>query len=273
MRRQTFVLCCIVPAVAMFTAFFVLPVSLLVPQSLSSELGAGLYLQVLTNPRYWNSLVATVLLSLVVTFVALLIGGLTGIFLERNRFPLRDLVVSMLTLPLSFPGVVVGFMIIMLAGRQGLIGQATNALFGSKLVFAYSMMGLFAGYLYFTLPRVVTTVMAAASKMDVSLEEAARTLGASPTQVLLHVTIPCMMPALVSTGAICFATSIGAFGTAFTLATDINVLPILIYTEFTLSANFATAAMLSVVLGVVTWATLFLARIFGGNDEDLQGGA
>lgn len=273
MRRQTFILCCIAPAVLIFIAFFVLPVSLLLPQSLSSDQGVALYLQILINPRYWNSLVATIVLSLVVTFVALLVGGLTGIFLERNRFPLRDLVVSMLTLPLSFPGVVVGFMIIMLAGRQGIVGQATNALFDAKLVFAYSMAGLFAGYLYFSLPRVVTTVMAAAGKMDVSLEEAARTLGASPTQVLLHVTIPCMAPALVSTGAICFATSIGAFGTAFTLATDINVLPVLIYTEFTLSANFATAAMLSVVLGVVTWAILFLARIFGGNGEELRGGA
>lgn len=261
MRKKLLVYGFMVPSAVVFFAFFLLPVALLVPESLSTEAGIGIYLQVVTNSRYWNSLVATVVLSLVVTFVALIIGGLTGLFLERNKFPLRDVVVSMLTLPLAFPGVVVGFMIIMLAGRQGLIGQFTNAVFGSKLVFAYSMMGLFIGYLYFTLSRVITTVMAAVGEIDISLEEAARTLGASPFRVLLDVTIPAMVPALVSTGAICFATSIGAFGTAFTLAAEINVLPILIYTEFTLSANIATAAMLSVVLGVVTWLTLFLAHL------------
>lgn len=261
MRNKAVVYGFMVPSAAVFFAFFLLPVALLVPQSVDTEAGWGIYLQIVTNPRYWNSLVATVVLSIVVTIVSLIIGGLTGLFLERNKFPLRDVVISMLTLPLSFPGVVVGFMVIMLAGRQGLIGQITNAMVGSKLIFAYGMFGLFVGYLYFTLSRVITTVMAAVGELDIAQEEAARTLGASSWRVLLDVTIPAMVPALVSTGAICFATSIGAFGTAFTLAADINVLPIVIYTEFTLSANIATAAMLSVVLGIVTWASLFLAHL------------
>jgi len=265
LRKGVLLSCFLAPALAVFAAFFLLPVALLVPESLDTPARWGIYTQIVTNPRYWKSLVDTVLLSLIVTFVALLIGGMAGLFLERNAFPGRSVLVSMLTLPLSFPGVVVGFMIIMLGGRMGLVGQATNAIFGNKLIFAYSMIGLFFGYLYFSLPRVVTTVMAAASKLDVSQEEAARTLGASPLRTLIDVTIPAMVPALVSTGAICFATSIGAFGTAFTLATRINVLPIVIYTEFTLSANIATAAMLSVVLGLVTWLTLFLAHVLTGT--------
>ena len=65
-------------------------------------------------------------------------------------------------------------------------------------------------------------------------------------------------------GAIAFATAMGAFGTAFTLATDIDVLPMVIYTEFTLSANIAMASALSIVLGCVTWALLLFARSFAG---------
>lgn len=271
MQKRLLLTCFLVPSLTVFIAFFVLPVALLVPQSIDTPVGWGIYAQVVTNPRYWGSLVDTVLLSLVVTLVSLIIGGMAALFLERNRFPGRDLLVSMLTLPLSFPGVVVGFMVIMLAGRQGIIGQATNAVFGSKLVFAYSVAGLFLGYLYFSIPRVVTTVMAAVGKLDIAQEEAARTLGASAWRTLIDVTIPAMVPALVSTGAICFATSIGAFGTAFTLATEINVLPIVIYTEFTLSANIAMAAMLSVVLGIVTWFTLFLAHVLSGSET--AGGA
>src|SRR5438105_4985932 len=73
-----------------------------------------------------------------------------------------------------------------------------------------------------------------------------------------------VVPAFIASGAIAFATAMGAFGTAFTLATNIDVLPMLIYTEFTLAANLAMAAALSVGLGLVAWAILALARSFAG---------
>ena len=63
----------------------------------------------------------------------------------------------------------------------------------------------------------------------------------------------------------------GAFGTAFTLATDIDVLSMLIYTEFTLSANIAMAAALSVGLGLVAWAILALARALGSANVAAAG--
>src|SRR5262245_65783254 len=106
-----------------------------------------------------------------------------------------------------------------------------------KLVFAYTMQGLFLGYLYFSIPRVILTIMAAVEKLDPSLEEAARALGAGPWAVHRDVILPALGPAFVASGAIAFATAMGAFGTAFTLATNIDVLPMLIYTEFTLSAK------------------------------------
>jgi putative spermidine/putrescine transport system permease protein len=179
--------------------------------------------------------------------------------------------VSMLTFPLAFPGVVVGFMIILLVGRQGLIGDITRYAIGEKVVLAYSMTGLFLGYLYFSIPRTITTIMASAEKLDRSLEEAARSLGASPWRVIRDVLIPALVPGLISSGAICFATSMGAFGTAFTLATSIDVLPILIYTEFTLIANIAMAAALSIVLGVITWVALSVARAAAGNSVAAAG--
>jgi putative spermidine/putrescine transport system permease protein len=112
---------------------------------------------------------------------------------------------------------------------------------------------------------VILTIMAAAEKLDPRLEEAARSLGATPWQVVRDVIVPGLRPALLSSGAICFATAMGAFGTAFTLATEIEVLPMTIYTEFTLRANIATAAALSIVLGAVTWLVLALARTAAGS--------
>jgi putative spermidine/putrescine transport system permease protein len=251
----------LLPALALVSAFFLIPMARLAAESLRGPAGPGVYLEIITNRRYLSSLADTVVISALVTAAAVAAGAVSGLFLERHRFPGRDLLVSLMILPISYPRVVVGFMIIMLAGRQGLIGALSDQLVGQKVVFAYSGLGLFAGYLYFSIPRVFSTVMAAASALDKGAEEAAMVLGATPFQVMRDVTLPALAPALASTGAICFATCVGAFGTAFTLATDINMLPVIIYTEFTLSANVATAAGLSLMLGAVAWLSLMAARI------------
>ncbi len=254
-----------IPAFTVFVAFFLLPLARLAVESSLGPAGVGIYLAAITTPRYFETLVYTVLLSTSVTLVTLFVSGASGVFLTRNDFRGKSLLVSLLTFPLAFPGVVVGFMIILLAGRQGLVGDITQQLFGEKIVVAYSMTGLFLGYLYFSIPRTITTLMASAEKLDRSLEEAARSLGASSWRVIRDVLIPGLLPGFISSGAICFATSMGAFGTAFTLATNIDVLPILIYTEFTLMANIAMAAALSIVLGAITWVALSLARAAAGN--------
>jgi putative spermidine/putrescine transport system permease protein len=264
-RSNTQLLLLALPALVVFAAFWLLPMARLVQVGASGPRGIAAYAAIVTDSNYFASLVSTVALSFAVTIATLVVSAIAGLFLERNLFPGRGVLVAMLTFPLAFPGVVVGFMVIMLAGRQGLIGSVTDALFGYPVVFAYSMAGLFVGYLYFSIPRVILTVMAAVGKLDPALEEAARSLGATPWQVVRDVVIPGLRPALIASGAICFATSMGAFGTAFTLATNINVLPITIYTEFTNYANFSLAAALSLVLGLITWAALALARSLAGS--------
>jgi putative spermidine/putrescine transport system permease protein len=253
----------VAPALAVFLAFWLLPMVALVQVSADGHLFAT-YKGLLTNGRYMTSLFQTVLLSAAVTVATLVLSTICGLLLARREFPGRRVLVALLTFPLAFPGVVVGFMVIMLAGRQGLIGALALRFTGERWVFAYSMVGLFAGYLYFSIPRVIVTVMACASQLDPSLEEAARSLGASSWRVTRDVILPALAPGLIAAGAVCFATAMGAFGTAFTLATDIDVLPMTIYTEFTLNANMVTAAGLSIVLGLVTWAVLGLARSLTG---------
>jgi putative spermidine/putrescine transport system permease protein len=264
-RELPYLAALIVPITTVFLAFFLLPMARLVGVGASGEAGVAEYLTFLTTPRHFESLVATLVLSAVVTVAALAVSGVAGLFLERNRFPGRSLLISMLTFPLAFPGVVIGFLVIMLGGRQGLVREITQALFDTKVVFAYSMTGLFVGYLYFSIPRVILTIMAAAEKLDPALEEAARSLGASRWRVVRDVILPALRPALIASGAICFATSMGAFGTAFTLATNIDVLPMTIYTEFTLDANLPTAAALSIVLGLITWVALYVSRSLAGS--------
>ncbi|WP_373682896.1 ABC transporter permease [Vibrio mediterranei] len=270
MKKNHLSILLILPAVIVSCAFFLLPVVQLLQVSLVDG-GAQSYIQILTRPLYLKSLFSTVTLSVLVTVVSLAVATISGLFLTRYEFKGKQLLVAMLSFPLAFPGVVIGFFVIMLAGRQGLFAQAGLLLTGERWMFAYSIAGLFLGYLYFSIPRVVLTVMGAAEKLDQNLLEAGRSLGANRWQIFKDVTLPALKPGLISSGSICFATSMGAFGTAFTLATNINVLPMTIYTEFTLNANFAMAAALSLILGLVTWLCLMLAKRQGNSSMAMGG--
>ena len=231
----------IAPALAVFLAFFLIPLGYLAVAG-----GAGGYSAILTEPRFLRSLISTLLVAAATTIIT-------------------SMLLALLTLPLAFPGVVVGYLVIMLAGRQGLVAEVSMALGGDRIVFAYSLTGLLLGYVYFSIPRTLLTLMAAAEKLDPRLEEAARSLGASPFSVFRDVLLPGIAPAMAAAGAICFATATGAFGTAFALASRIDVLPMVIYTEFTLQANLAVAAALSFLLGIATWIILALARGASGG--------
>ena len=261
MTDRSFLIACLMPLAVFVLAFLALPLARLMAAAVGGEAGWGIYLQILQTPRYLSTLAQTVVISALVTAAALAVSTTAALYLARNRFRGRGFLISVLTLPLAFPGVVIGFLMILLGGRQGLVNQLTPG----HVVFAYSSLGLFLGYLYFSIPRVLLTVMAAAEKLDPTLEDAARTLGAGPWAVLRDVLLPGLAPSLVASGAIAFATAMGAFGTAFTLATDIDVLPMVIYTEFTFQANIAMASALSVILGLVTWLLLFLARNYAGT--------
>jgi putative spermidine/putrescine transport system permease protein len=161
--------------------------------------------------------------------------------------------------------VIIGFFMILLGGRQGLIADLSEALGAGRLTLAYGFLGLFLAYLYFSLPRAIATYTAAAEKMDLALEEAARTLGATRYAIVRDVWLPELAPTTLACAAIVFATSMGAFGTAFTLATKFEVLPITIYSEFTNYANFALAASLSIALGLVTWVVMYVARRYSDS--------
>ena len=206
----------------------------------------------------WELYARTVYLSIGVALACLaatlVLGVPAAYVLARAQNRWTRAFEELLVLPVAVPGLATALALILF--------------YGQIREFRASWTFILVGHVLFTLPfmvRSVLAVMAAAEKLDPKLEEAARSLGASPWRVVVDVLIPGLKPALISAGAICFATAMGAFGTAFTLATRINVLPITIYTEFTNYANFAIAAALSIVLGVLTWLVLNLARTFAGS--------
>src|SRR6202012_5054363 len=130
MSHRTFVWLCLLPLAVVTAAFFLLPMARLVVMGAGGSRGLAGYLAIVTEPRYRATLINTVVLSAATTIVTLIVATIAGMFLQRHRFRGRSVLVAMLTFPLAFPGVVVGFLVILLAGRQGLIGELSNRMLG-----------------------------------------------------------------------------------------------------------------------------------------------
>ncbi|MFE8873272.1 ABC transporter permease [Acetobacter persici] len=247
------------PALLVMTLLFIFPIAELAGLAFGGAETGQHALAALESATHLKALGFTVTLAVLSTSGGLLLGVPAALLLGRSRFRGRSFFEAFLTMPASFPGVVVGFMVIQLAGRQGLIGHATMALTGHRLTFAYSAAGLFLGYLYFSIPRVIATVGGAAKSLPRDREEAARSLGAAPFRVLWDVTLPALLPAIARAAAIVFATAMSAFGTAYTIAAETPVLPLMIYDDFVTTADLPTAALYSLLLGVVTYFSLAVA--------------
>ena len=193
--------------------------------------------------------------------------------LARQSLPGRSLLRTVLALPLTFSGVIVGFLAILVLGRLGLLPAVLRVLTGEPLLSgsAYTLGGLVAAYVYFEVPRATLTLEAAFQRLDREQEVAAATLGAGPVRRLVRVTLPQVWPALVSTLAVTFAASMGSFGVALILAKRLELVPLSIYTEYTGFLDHGYAAALCLLLAGTTLAAAALLRALTRDGDWIYG--
>jgi putative spermidine/putrescine transport system permease protein len=212
------------------------------------------YAAIFADPFYRSSLVLSLVLSVVVSAlsIALCIGP--AWLLVRKDFWGKRVFRAILTIPMAFSGIIIGFLAVIMLGRIGFIPQVTRWLFGVPLgeALAYSLTGLGLAYIWFQIPRATLTLESAIRKFDWDLDSAARSLGASNWQALRYVLLPLLTPAIVSTVAVTFAVSMGSFGVALLLLKKASVFPLEIYNQIYANLAFEMAAAMSVVLGLIT---------------------
>ena len=103
-----------------------------------------------------------------------------------------------LSLPLSLPGIVIGFFIILGFGRTGIVTDLIKGVTGWRNPqLAYTFYGLLLGYIYFQIPRVILVLRGAIAQIDEDTLHVARTLGLPPTAVFMRVIVPTLLPAIV----------------------------------------------------------------------------
>lgn len=220
------------------------------------------YAAIFTDPFYRSSLVLSLVLSVVVSALSIVLCIGPAWLLVRKDFWGKRAFRAILTVPMAFSGIIIGFLAVIMIGRIGFIPQVTHWLFGVSLgeALAYSLTGLGLAYIWFQIPRATLTLESAIRKFDWDLDSAARSLGASNWQALRYVLLPLLIPAIVSTVAVTFAVSMGSFGVALLLLKKASVFPLEIYNQIYANLAFEMAAAMSVVLGLITVGVNYALR-------------
>ncbi|MCU1377654.1 MAG: transporter ATPase/permease [Acidimicrobiales bacterium] len=214
----------------------------------------------LADPDARTALRLSLVTSLSATVLAVVLGIPLAWVQARVDYPGRSVVRALTTLPMVLPPVVGGIALLLALGRRGLIGQHLDKV-GVNLPF--HLPGAVLAEAFVAMPFFVLTVEAALRSVDTRLEDAARTLGASPWRVFWRVTLPLVRPSVIAGAVLCWARALGEFGATITFAGNLaghtQTLPLFVYVKLE-SGDTGSAIVLSLVLLLVSLAVLVALR-------------
>jgi molybdate transport system permease protein len=153
------------------------------------------------------------------TFLATLFGIVVAFAIVRLRFPGKEVIDAMMTLPMVMPPTVLGYYLLVLVGRRGIIGEWLNDHLGITLVFTWQGAVLAAAVVAF--PLVYKAARAAFEGVERQFEQAARVLGKSELEVFLRVTLPLAWRGILAGAMLAFARAMGEFGATLMVAGSI----------------------------------------------------
>jgi len=216
-------------------------------------------------PAEWTAIELSLRIALVATAWALPFGIAIGWLLARGKFWGKTVLDGLVHLPLVLPPVVTGYLLLMWFGRKGPIGAFLYDQFGVVFAFRWTGAALASGVMGF--PLLVRPIRLALEAIDRRLEDAAGTLGASPTLVFFTVTLPLALPGIVAGLLLCFARALGEFGATITFVSNIpgqtQTISAAIYTFLQIPDGDAAAGRLVVVAIVLSLAALIAAEWLG----------
>jgi len=209
-------------------------------------------------------------LSLQVAVSATALNALVGVpiayALARRSFWGHNLVDLLVTLPLILPPTVVGYYLIVLLGRRGVLGAPLYALTGWTVAFTWYAAVIAATVM--SLPLIVRTVRAAIESVDRDLERAAYTLGRSELRTALEVTLPLAKNGILAGLVLAFARALGEFGATLMLAGNIPgrtaTVPLSIYTAVQTGESAESLALVA-VLTALSCLVLIAANRLGAR--------
>ncbi|MEN5207314.1 molybdate ABC transporter permease subunit [Stenotrophomonas terrae] len=217
----------------------------------------------------WSALWLSLKVAGWATAINLVLGVGLGALLARRRFPGRELLDTVFTLPMVLPPTVLGYYLLVLIGSNGPLGRWLESSFGINLVFTWQAAVIAAAVASF--PLVFKPARAAFEDVDGQLEQAARTLGVSEWALFFRVTLPLAWRGILAGLLLAFARAMGEFGATIMVAGSIpgrtQTLSIAIY-EAVQAGNDGRANALVLLSSLVCISVLLLAaRLVGRRQE------
>ena len=202
-------------------------------------------------------------IAVVCVLVSLPFGIAVAWLLARRDFPGKTLVDGLVHAPLVLPPVAVGYILLVLLGRNGPIGAWLHDSFGVTLIFTWQGAAVAAAVMAF--PLMVRAIRLAIELVDRRIETAARTLGAGPLRIALTITLPLTLPGILTGIILAFARSLGEFGATITFVSNIpgqtRTLPLALYTLVQTPGGEASALRLMAISLVLALGALALSEL------------
>jgi len=222
----------------------------------------------------WPALALSLTVAVWATAITSIVGIGVGFVLARGQFFGRDLLDTILTLPMVLPPTVMGYYLLVLLGKKGWIGHWLQQTWGVNLIFTWQ--GAVIAATVVALPLVIKPARAAFESVDAQLEDAARVLGLSEMAVFLRVTLPLAWRGILAGILLGFARSMGEFGATLMIAGSIpgktQTLSVAVY-EAVQAGQDDVANLLVLIISGVCVTVLLLANRLAPGHVDRQGHA
>ncbi|RNA64562.1 ABC transporter permease subunit [Prosthecochloris sp. ZM_2] len=227
-------------------------------------------LQTVIQPETLAPLLLSLKTALAALVSHLILGVGLGYALSLRKLPFRFLLDAIVTLPLVFPPIATGFMLLMLFGRYGLIGEHL-ASHGIDIVF--SPAGVYIAAVISGLPLVVKPVQSAIENTTGSLREAARTLGKSELNTLVCIILPNIRSVILAGLLLSVGRSFGEVGITLMLGGNITrrteTVSLAIYNAV-FEGNFEKALLLSALLAIISVAVFTGMNKLNGHSKTAE---
>ncbi len=203
----------------------------------------------------------TVQLGIAVTLLSLLLGFPVALFLARTQSRFKGLLTYLVFLPMMVGIVVRAYGWIVILGREGLVNTSLLGigLIDAPLRLMYSVHAVTLGLVEVLLPFMVMPILASLEKVDRSVEEASRVLGATPMQTFLRVTLPLARPGVVSGSLLVFSLAITAYALPALLGgSKVKMIAALAYDAMLVGHNWPFGSAIGIFMGLVSWSIVYL---------------
>jgi spermidine/putrescine transport system permease protein len=224
------------------------------------------YDEMLHNAPLLASLKVSAIVAAVSGVIAVLLGVLAAYALARRRIVGRGPVVGLLLSPLVIPYLVLGIALLILFRA---VDQGLTALFGVYLGLGTHVIVI--GHVVLALPFVILTVMPRLERIHVAVEEAARDLGAGPLDTFRRITVPLLMPAIVSAFMIAFTLSFDEYALASFVAGQEATYPIFLYGQVRIGVGLPQMIAISVVIMLTSLLVVVGAELYRRRAERVLG--